>query len=72
MTHPSFIFPFSIVQLSLKDKSFDALLNLFPLQNWTYMTSERRAYYPNTVNSGPFYLQMGMVEQMMGTVQVYQ
>ena len=38
-------------------------------QNWTYMTSERRAYYPNVKNSGPFYLQMGLVEQMMGTVQ---
>ena len=34
------------------------------------MTSERRQYFPNTKNSGPFYLQMGLVEQIMGTVQV--
>jgi len=38
-------------------------------QNWTYLTSERRLFYPGFSNTGPFYLQMNQVETWMGTVQ---
>ena len=40
-----------------------------PFNNWKYLVSERRAYYPGTKNDGAFYLNMAKVEDGMGSIQ---